>query len=265
MTPVRPPEGVCRSAFRHRLIAHELLPDKHDDYHRFAPIFHRTSTASHCPMIPFSANSSPFPKGCSCGQICTHLHRSTEEDPKPGNLPPYPEVRGALASPCCSCFPSASIRCVFGGFVGCFFFLRRAAASELSACSSFLSPPLQMILVAIDALDDKNGSNKTVISQYIQETYQDLSSEHPSLLTEHLASMKQTDEIILSKNNYFRSPLFKGLASSVPRRPSPLPTVPCLSARRRTSKEVVAELLVVVAAAYRYHGHCARRTEGYKR
>ncbi|KAL5201620.1 hypothetical protein ABZP36_035974 [Zizania latifolia] len=78
---------------------------------------------------------------------------ATEEDPKPVNLPPYPE----------------------------------------------------MILAAIDALDDKSGSNKTAISQYIEETYEGLSSEHSSLLTAHLASMKQSGEIVFSKNNYFRA------------------------------------------------------------
>ncbi|XP_040383637.1 HMG-Y-related protein A-like [Oryza brachyantha] len=62
----------------------------------------------------------------------------------------------------------------------------------------------EMILGAIEALDDKNGSNKTAISQYIEEKYEGLPAAHPSLLTAHLARMKQTGELVFSKNNYFR-------------------------------------------------------------
>ncbi|KAL5206467.1 hypothetical protein ABZP36_034676 [Zizania latifolia] len=62
-----------------------------------------------------------------------------------------------------------------------------------------------MILAAIDALDDKNGSNKSAISQYIEEHHEDLPPAHSSLLTAHLARMKQTGELVFSKNNYFRA------------------------------------------------------------
>uniref|UniRef100_A0A0D9XDJ0 HMG-Y-related protein A n=1 Tax=Leersia perrieri TaxID=77586 RepID=A0A0D9XDJ0_9ORYZ len=62
----------------------------------------------------------------------------------------------------------------------------------------------EMILEAIEALDDKNGSNKTAISQYIEAKHEGLPPAHSSLLTAHLARMKQTGELAFSKNNYFR-------------------------------------------------------------
>ncbi|XP_048229475.1 HMG-Y-related protein A [Ricinus communis] len=59
-----------------------------------------------------------------------------------------------------------------------------------------------MILAAIAALDDKNGSNKTSISKYIESKYGDLPAGHTALLTHHLARMKDTGELVFWKNNY---------------------------------------------------------------
>jgi hypothetical protein len=64
---------------------------------------------------------------------------------------------------------------------------------------------LQMILEAIDALKDKNGSNKSAVSRHIEGKYGDLPAAHASLLTAHLARMKESGELIFVKNNYFRS------------------------------------------------------------
>ncbi|KAG8047361.1 hypothetical protein GUJ93_ZPchr0008g14140 [Zizania palustris] len=68
-----------------------------------------------------------------------------------------------------------------------------------------LPPYPEMILAAIDALDDKNGSNKSAISNYIEGKYGDLPPAHASLLTAHLARMKESGELIFLKNNYFRA------------------------------------------------------------
>ena len=62
-----------------------------------------------------------------------------------------------------------------------------------------------MILAAIEALNDKNGSNKSAISKYIEGKYGDLPPAHASLLTAHLARMKESGELLFLKNNYFRA------------------------------------------------------------
>jgi len=64
---------------------------------------------------------------------------------------------------------------------------------------------LQMILAAIEGLGDKNGSNKSAISKYIEGKYGELPPAHASLLTAHLARMKESGELIFLKNNYFRA------------------------------------------------------------
>ncbi|XWS47550.1 hypothetical protein CRYUN_Cryun14cG0161900 [Craigia yunnanensis] len=89
-------------------------------------------------------------------------------------------------------------------------------------------PPLpsypQLILNAIEALNDKNGSNKTSISKYIESKCGDLPADHTTLLSHHLNRMKETGELIFCKNNYL-----KAGASAPPRRGRgrpPKPKVP---------------------------------------
>ncbi|XP_042499258.1 HMG-Y-related protein A-like [Macadamia integrifolia] len=62
----------------------------------------------------------------------------------------------------------------------------------------------EMIFAAIAALNDKNGSNKSEISKYIESQYGDLPAGHPTLLSHHLNRMKESGELILVKNNYMR-------------------------------------------------------------
>ncbi|KAK1263936.1 hypothetical protein QJS04_geneDACA011873 [Acorus gramineus] len=61
-----------------------------------------------------------------------------------------------------------------------------------------------MILQAIDALNDQNGSNKSAISKYIESTYGDLPAGHTNLLSHHLNRMKESGDLLLVKNNYLR-------------------------------------------------------------
>lgn len=61
-----------------------------------------------------------------------------------------------------------------------------------------------MILAAITALNEKNGSNKSAISKYIESSYGELPQSHSSLLTAHLARMKESGELLLVKNNYVK-------------------------------------------------------------
>jgi hypothetical protein len=61
-----------------------------------------------------------------------------------------------------------------------------------------------MILKAIEALNDNNGSNKSSISKHIESTYGDLPARHSALLTHHLNKMKDGGELVFWKNNYMK-------------------------------------------------------------
>ena len=61
-----------------------------------------------------------------------------------------------------------------------------------------------MIIRAIEALNDPNGSNKSSISKYIESTYGDLPAGHSALLSHHLNRMKDTGELVFWKNNYYK-------------------------------------------------------------
>ncbi|KAK8287905.1 hypothetical protein V6Z12_D07G089200 [Gossypium hirsutum] len=59
------------------------------------------------------------------------------------------------------------------------------ATEEVNKPPSLPSYP-QLIMNAIEALNDKNGSNKTSISKYIESKYGDLPAGHTTLLSHHL-------------------------------------------------------------------------------
>ncbi|XP_058079221.1 HMG-Y-related protein A-like [Magnolia sinica] len=75
-------------------------------------------------------------------------------------------------------------------------------------------PYSEMILAAIEALDDKNGSSKSAISEYIESSYDDLPQDHSTLLADYLNRMKESGELTMLKNNYMRpnpdAPLKRG-------------------------------------------------------
>lgn len=77
------------------------------------------------------------------------------------------------------------------------------AAEEIN-----MFPPLppypQMILSAIEALNENNGSNKTSISKYIESKYGHLPAGHTTLLSHHLNRMKEIGELVFWKNNYMK-------------------------------------------------------------
>ncbi|CAH2049045.1 unnamed protein product, partial [Thlaspi arvense] len=62
----------------------------------------------------------------------------------------------------------------------------------------------EMILAAIEALNDKNGSNKSSISKHIEATYGELPPAHSTLLSHHLNKMKQSGQLVMVKNNYMK-------------------------------------------------------------
>ncbi|CAL4998854.1 unnamed protein product [Urochloa decumbens] len=103
------------------------------------------------------------------------------------SIPPPPHLAVLLAS------------------VAAFAVAAAAMATEEAAKPSPLPPYPEMILAAIEGLGGKNGSNKSAISRYIEGKYGELPPAHASLLTAHLARMKESGELIFLKNNYFRA------------------------------------------------------------
>ncbi|XP_051146313.1 HMG-Y-related protein B-like [Andrographis paniculata] len=62
----------------------------------------------------------------------------------------------------------------------------------------------EMIMGAIEALNEKNGSNKSAISKHIEATYGNLPPAHSTLLTHHLNRMKSAGQLVFLKNNYMK-------------------------------------------------------------
>ncbi|KAG6579257.1 HMG-Y-related protein A [Cucurbita argyrosperma subsp. argyrosperma] len=62
----------------------------------------------------------------------------------------------------------------------------------------------EMIMTAIEALNDKNGVSKTAITKQIESTYGDLPPAFTTLLAHHLDVMKQTGKLLFVKNNYMK-------------------------------------------------------------
>ncbi|KAK9091561.1 hypothetical protein Sjap_024738 [Stephania japonica] len=75
------------------------------------------------------------------------------------------------------------------------------AAEEVNKPSSHPPYP-EMIQAAIAGLGDENGSNKSAISKYIEGAFVGLPSDHSVQLTDSLIKMKESGELMHSKNNY---------------------------------------------------------------
>lgn len=63
---------------------------------------------------------------------------------------------------------------------------------------------MQLILEAIDGLNEKGGSSKSAISNYIESHRENLPEDHAAQLAEHLGKMKDAGELTFAKNNYSR-------------------------------------------------------------
>lgn len=101
-----------------------------------------------------------------------------------------------------------------------------SAPAPAPAPAPALPPYPEMILSAIEALNDKNGSNKSTISKQIESTYGNLPPAHSTLLTHHLNRMKSTGQLVMLKNNYLKPD-----PNAPPRRgrgrpPKPKPALP---------------------------------------
>ncbi|XP_073057672.1 HMG-Y-related protein A-like [Primulina eburnea] len=112
---------------------------------------------------------------------------------------------------------------------------------QSSAPDSELAPPAlpqypEMILTAIEELNEKNGSNKSEISKYIESRYGNHPPAHVTLLTRHLNGMKSAGQLLCIKNNYLKpdpnSPPPRGRGRP-PKPKAPLPPGTVLPPRPR--------------------------------
>ncbi|KAL6539064.1 hypothetical protein OROMI_025390 [Orobanche minor] len=62
----------------------------------------------------------------------------------------------------------------------------------------------EMIMAAIEALNENNGSSKSSISKHIESTYGNLPPAHSTVLTHHLNRMRATGQLVFNKNNYLK-------------------------------------------------------------
>uniref|UniRef100_A0A1J3J6L0 HMG-Y-related protein A n=1 Tax=Noccaea caerulescens TaxID=107243 RepID=A0A1J3J6L0_NOCCA len=82
---------------------------------------------------------------------------------------------------------------------------QHSSDSQSQQQPAFSLPPYpQMIMEAIESLNDKNGSNKTTIAKHIESTQHALPPSHTTLLNYHLNHMKQSGQIVIVKNNYMK-------------------------------------------------------------
>ncbi|XP_006355073.1 HMG-Y-related protein A-like [Solanum tuberosum] len=70
--------------------------------------------------------------------------------------------------------------------------------------SSTLPSYPDMIMEAIDALNEEEGSNKSAIWRQIEGTHGTLPPAHGTLLAHHLNQMKQAGQLVMLKNNYMK-------------------------------------------------------------
>lgn len=63
---------------------------------------------------------------------------------------------------------------------------------------------VQMIMAAVEALNDPNGSSKTAIAKHMEAVHPDLPAAHSTLLAHHLHKMKQSGQLVMVKNNYMK-------------------------------------------------------------
>ncbi|TKY56715.1 HMG-Y-related protein A [Spatholobus suberectus] len=65
-----------------------------------------------------------------------------------------------------------------------------------------LPPYPEMIMKALEALNEPSGSSKSAISKHIESTYGELPDSN--LLVQHLNKMKESGELVFLKNNYMK-------------------------------------------------------------
>ncbi|KAL4196748.1 hypothetical protein AMTRI_Chr04g247780 [Amborella trichopoda] len=78
-----------------------------------------------------------------------------------------------------------------------------SSGSPPKAASSPSHPPyVDMIISAITALKEENGSSKRAIDKYMEANYPNLPPTHTALLAHHLRRLKECGELVMVKNSY---------------------------------------------------------------
>ncbi|KAF7831103.1 HMG-Y-related protein A-like [Senna tora] len=67
-----------------------------------------------------------------------------------------------------------------------------------------LPPYPEMIMKALEALNEESGSNKSAIAKYIESTFGEMPAGHTTLLSHHLNKMKENGDLVFMKNNYMK-------------------------------------------------------------
>lgn len=77
-----------------------------------------------------------------------------------------------------------------------------------------LHPPYaEMIIAAISALKDKDGSSRQAISKYIEKEFINLPPTHATLLTHHLKRLKNQGQLIMVKHSYMLPPPLRSVSA----------------------------------------------------
>nr|ACU13600.1 unknown [Glycine max] len=103
------------------------------------------------------------------------------------------------------------------------------ATEEVNKLQS-LPPYPEMIMKALEALNEADGSSKSAISKYIETTYGELPDE--TVLGSHLNKMKESGELAFKQNNYMKAdskcPHQRGDVEEPPKPKVPFATRHCL-------------------------------------
>ncbi|CAM8989151.1 unnamed protein product [Rhodiola kirilowii] len=89
-------------------------------------------------------------------------------------------------------------------------------------------PPYEeMIISAIEALKEKNGSSRQAIAKYIERVYTNLPPAHSAMLTSHLKRMKSAGQLVMDKYSYM---IAGSEFSSLPNSVAPAPAAAAVTA-----------------------------------
>ncbi|CAA6664290.1 unnamed protein product [Spirodela intermedia] len=122
-------------------------------------------------------------------------------------------------------------------------------STEEESTPAALPPYPELILEAIDGLNEKGGSSKSAISNYIESHRENLPEDHVAQVAEHLGKMKDANELTFAKNNYSRpdpdAPPKRGRG----RPPKPKAPLPPTTFHRRQGPAAVPQSQGPLAAA----------------
>ncbi|KAJ0981304.1 hypothetical protein J5N97_009575 [Dioscorea zingiberensis] len=136
------------------------------------------------------------------------------------------------------------------------------ASTEEPSDPSSLPPYSEMIVAAIEALDEKSGSSESSISKYMEATYGSLPSTHSEQLVEELTRMKESGELVVVEDNYRlpeTDPPPKRGRGRPPKPKTPVPEAEAMPVSRPRGRPPKPKDPLAVAVAKAAHGLPKRR------